>query len=162
MSAAIGDIRVLGTLVEARGGDVGAFLPLGGPKPRKLLATPLVLSTRNEPVGVDRIIDVLLGGEAADRGAFDPRLRLGAAQAARRAVDESGDGSSCSGWSLGDVDLDRFVDLYEQGSKALEAGGPEHAVCLREGLALWRGSPSGLALSDGLADRSGALGTDSA
>src|SRR5205823_3169768 len=42
----------------------------------------------------------------------------------------------------GELDVDRFRDLREDGSKALAAGDPARAArVLREALALWRGPP---------------------
>ena len=123
--------------VEARVGGIVA--PLGGPKQRALLA--LLLLAPNEVVSRDRLIDSLWGErapESAQRSldTYVSRLRtlLGGDRIERRPP----------GYRLrlepGELDLDRFEALLEQGRAAAAA---RDAVMARdrlgEGLALWRG-----------------------
>src|SRR6266516_870222 len=117
----------------------GKAVPLGGPKQRSLLA--LLLLNANEVVSRDRLIDSLWGErapESAQRSldTYVSRLRtlLGAERIERRPpgyrlrVD------------LGELDLERFEALLEQGRVAAAAGDPATARDrLRETLGLWRG-----------------------
>jgi predicted ATPase/DNA-binding SARP family transcriptional activator len=122
--------------VEARRAD-GAPVPLGGPRPRSLLA--LLLLDAGHVVGVERLIDGLYGdhppaGAANALQSQISRLRRGLRDAAgqdglvelhpagyRLAVDPE------------DVDAHRFERLARQGRRALAA------ALLRTALDLWRG-----------------------
>ena len=142
------DYRVLGPL-EVRDGD--RSLGLGGDKQRALLA--ILLLHANEVVSADRLIDDLWGEQS-------PPTALRTLQAyisrLRKTLDDNGGPSSASpngvlvtrghGYLLrvepGELDLDRFRSLVEEGRQALAAGEPDQAArILREGLALWRGPP---------------------
>jgi DNA-binding SARP family transcriptional activator len=117
----------------------GRALPLGGLKQRALLA--LLLLNRNEVVSRDRLVDSLWGDrapESAQRSldTYVSRLRtlLGAERIERRPP----------GYLLrvdaGELDLERFEALLEQGRAAGAAGNPATAHDhLRDALALWRG-----------------------
>jgi DNA-binding SARP family transcriptional activator len=117
----------------------GRALPLGGLKQRALLA--LLLLNRNEVVSRDRLVDSLWGErapESAQRSldTYVSRLRtlLGAERIERRPP----------GYLLrvdaGELDLERFEALLEQGRAAGAAGNPATAHDhLRDALALWRG-----------------------
>src|SRR5919108_870685 len=130
------EFRVLGPL-EVRSG--GTPLPLGGPKQRALLA--LLLLDANEVVSRDRLVGALWGErapESAQRSldTYVSRLRtvLGGGRIERRPP----------GYRLrlepGELDLERFESLLEQGRAAASAGDPARArERLREALALWRG-----------------------
>ena len=117
----------------------GKAVPLGGPKQRSLLA--LLLLNANEVVSRERLIDTLWG-ERASAGAqrsldsYVSRLRtlLGNERVERRAP----------GYMLhvetGELDLERFEALLEQGRAAAAAGDAGAARnLLREALTLWRG-----------------------
>jgi YVTN family beta-propeller protein len=142
------DFRILGPL-EVRDGD--RTFGLGGEKQRALLA--LLLLNANEAVSVDRLIDDLWGERP-------PQTALKTLQVyvsrLRKTLDEHGDRSHGSGDGAlmtrghgyllrvepGELDLDRFRGLVEEGRLALAAGHPEEAArVLRAGLALWRGPP---------------------
>jgi DNA-binding SARP family transcriptional activator len=130
------EFLVLGPL-EARSG--GRVLQVGGPKQRVLLA--LLLLNANEIVSRDRLVDSLWGEhppESAQRSldAYVSRLRtvLGGERIERRPP----------GYLLrvepGELDLERFEALLEQGWAAGAAGDPATARDrLRAALALWRG-----------------------
>jgi DNA-binding SARP family transcriptional activator/ABC-type transport system substrate-binding protein len=130
------DFLVLGPVevrIDARS------LPLRGPKQRALLA--LLLLNGNEVVSRDRLVDSLWGErapESAQRSldTYVSRLRtlLGGDRIERRPP----------GYRLrlepGELDLERFEALLEQGRAAAAAGEPSVARDrLREALGLWRG-----------------------
>src|SRR5215468_1167439 len=130
------EFLVLGPL-EAR--VDGRALPLGGPKQRALLA--LLVLSRNEVVSRDRLVDGLWGErapESAQRSldTYVSRLRtlLGGDRIERRAP----------GYRLrlepGELDLERFETLLEQGRAAAAIDEPAIARDrLSEALAVWRG-----------------------
>jgi YVTN family beta-propeller protein len=148
------DYRILGPL-EVR--NSGRSVALGGDKQRALLAI-LVLHA-NEVVSADRLIDELWGESPPASAlrtlqAYVSRLRKaldanGAASAAPDANPAAGSSNGAvvtrgRGYLLavapGELDLDRFGKLVEQGRDALAAGRPEEAArVLREALELWRG-----------------------
>jgi YVTN family beta-propeller protein len=117
----------------------GRPLALGGPKQRALLA--LLLLNGNEVVSRDRLIDSLWGERAPesvqrslDTYVYRLRALLGADRIERRRP----------GYRLrletGELDLERFEALLDQGRTAAAAG--DHASArdrLRDALALWRG-----------------------
>jgi YVTN family beta-propeller protein len=150
------DYLILGSL-EVSSGD--RTVRLGGDKQRALLA--VLLLHANEVVSADRLIDELWGERL-------PPAALKALQAhvsrLRKALGPNGDGlldeaglrsPGVSGGVLvtqghgyvlrvepGELDLDRFRALIEEGRQALAAAEPERAAAiLRTGLALWRGPP---------------------
>jgi YVTN family beta-propeller protein len=150
------DYRILGPLEVA---DGGRSVALGGDKQRALLA--ILVLHRNQVVSADRLIDGLWGESPPASAlrtlqAYVSRLRraLSANGAASVAPDFSPAGGSGDGALLtrghgyllavapGELDLDRFGELVEQGRDALAVGMPEEAArVLREGLGLWRGPP---------------------
>jgi peptide/nickel transport system substrate-binding protein len=117
----------------------GNAVRLGGPKQRALLA--LLLLSANEVVSRDRLVDALWAERApvsASRSldSYVSRLRtsLGKERLQRRAP----------GFVLrvepGELDLERFESLLEQGRVAAAGGGfAEARDRLREALGLWRG-----------------------
>jgi YVTN family beta-propeller protein len=131
------DFAVLGP-VAAR--HDGRELPLGGPKQRAVLA--MLLLRANQVVSRDRLIDGLWGERPPPTAAhtldtYIARLRktLGDGRLARRAP----------GYALqvdvGELDLERFEDLYERGRMQLSEGDAAAAAeTLRSALALWRGN----------------------
>jgi YVTN family beta-propeller protein len=131
------EFRVLGP-IEVVLDDRAA--PVGGPKPRALLA--ILLLNRNSVVSRDRLIECLWGQSAPASAAhslddYISRLRkvLGAERLVRRAP----------GYLLvvhsGELDLDRFEQLVGQGGKELERRGDAElaARTLRQAVELWRG-----------------------
>ena len=150
------DYGILGPL-EAR--DGGRLVALGGDKQRALLA--ILLLHANEVVSAERLIDDLWG-EAPPASAlrtlhaYVSRLRkalaadgLAASAPASHPTEGLSDGGLVTrghGYLLrltpGELDLDRFRAIVEQGREALAAGQSEEAASiLRDGLALWRGPP---------------------
>jgi YVTN family beta-propeller protein len=117
----------------------GRVLPLGGPKQRALLA--LLLLNANEAVSRDRLVDELWGERAPasaqrslDTYVYRLRTLLGDGRIERRPP----------GYLLrvepGELDLERFERLLEQGRAAAAAGDAAAARSrLHEALALWRG-----------------------
>jgi YVTN family beta-propeller protein len=149
------DYRILGPL-EVR--DGGGLVALGGGKQRALLA--ILVLHRNEVVSADRLIDDLWGESPPASAlrtlqAYVSRLRkvLGVDGALSATDGNPADGSANGalltrghGYLLrvapGELDVDRFSALIEEGRNALAASKPEEAArILREGLGLWRGPP---------------------
>src|SRR5215831_4275808 len=128
------EFAVLGPLEVRIDGQV---LPLGGPKQRALLA--LLLLNANQAVSRDRLVDELWGERAPasaqrslDTYVYRLRTLLGGGRIERRPP----------GYLLrvepGELDLERFEQLLEQGRAA--AGDPATAHgYLRDALGLWRG-----------------------
>ncbi|MEV5299346.1 BTAD domain-containing putative transcriptional regulator [Amycolatopsis methanolica] len=125
--------------VEARSA-AGVPVPLGGPRPRSLLA--LLLLDAGRVVGTDRLIDGLYGdhppGDAANA------LQAQVSRLRRKLGDWARIESQPAGYRLAvepdRVDVHRFTRLARDGRQALAAN--EHARAaklLREALDLWRG-----------------------
>jgi predicted ATPase/DNA-binding SARP family transcriptional activator len=114
-------------------------IPIAALKHRALLG--LLLLEANRVVSSDRLIDDLWAGRAPDTA--QNTLHVYVSQVRKllgkeRVLTEQG------GYRLrvdsGELDLERFQLLTEQGRKALAAGMPERASeRIREALALWRG-----------------------
>jgi DNA-binding SARP family transcriptional activator/ABC-type transport system substrate-binding protein len=138
------EFRILGP-VEVL--DADRILPLGGAKQRAALA--ILLLHPNEVVSRDRLIEGLWGASppATAGHTLDTYMsRL------RRALASEGDRprvvSRRPGYSLrvedGELDLQRFELLLEEGRKNLRAGNCKQAAdLLRQGLGLFRGPPLG-------------------
>jgi DNA-binding SARP family transcriptional activator len=138
------EFRILGP-VEARAD--ARVLELAGSRQRALLAS--LLLSRGSPVSRDRLVEDLWG-EAEPKGGVKAlqvavsRLRRALGHDARRLV------TTPHGYQLqlesGELDLERFEALCDEGRRALAAGLPERAAGrLRAALAEWRGPPlSGL------------------
>ena len=142
------DFRILGPL-EVCDGD--RTVRLGAQKQRALLA--ILLLHANELVSTDRLIDDLWGERPPPTALTSLRAYV---SRLRKALDRTGDGSlprsegvlitRGRGYSVcvapGELDLDRFRGLVEDGRRALAAGDPEGAAgILQRALALWRGPP---------------------
>jgi WD40 repeat protein/DNA-binding SARP family transcriptional activator len=147
---------ILGPVEVCDGDRIVAF---GSERQRALLA--ILLLHANEVVSVDQLIDDLWGERPPPTAlrtlqAHVSRLRKTLYQHAGDRGDANGDlpaGGSDGllvtrghGYLLrvapGELDLDRFTSLVEQGRQALAARDPEMAAeTLRASLALWRGSP---------------------
>ena len=148
------DYRILGPL-EVCDGD--RTVELGGDKQRALLAV-LLLHT-GEVVSADRLIDDLWGERpppAALKALQAHVSRLRKALDTNAALEAGRDLSAVAskavlvtrghGYLLrvepGELDLDCFREVVEEGRQALAAGDPREAArVLRLGLALWRGPP---------------------
>jgi YVTN family beta-propeller protein len=119
--------------------DDGRRLTLGGPKQRAVLA--MLLLDANRPVSRDRLIDRLWGesppasaGHTLDDYVSRLRRTLGGNRIERRPA----------GYLIrvepGELDLERFEVLLEQGRSAAAEGDPSQAsALLGEALDLWRG-----------------------
>ncbi|MEU0464534.1 BTAD domain-containing putative transcriptional regulator [Amycolatopsis sp. NPDC006131] len=125
--------------VEARSA-AGDPVPLGGPRPRSLLA--LLLLDAGRVVGTDRLVDGLYGdhppGDAANA------LQAQVSRLRRKLGDQARIESHPAGYRLAvepdQVDFHRFTRLARDGRQALTTN--EHARAaklLREALDLWRG-----------------------
>jgi YVTN family beta-propeller protein len=133
---------ILGPL-EVRVG--GALVPVGGPRQRALLA--LLLCHANQVVSRGRLIDELLGDQAA--GTVDRTLRVQISRLRRALAD--GDPQSRllarpPGYLLrvedGELDLHAFERRVADGRHALETGDPRRAAALLgQAESLWRGRP---------------------
>jgi predicted ATPase/DNA-binding SARP family transcriptional activator len=134
------DFRILGPLEVIADGRSHS---IGSGKQRALLA--ILLLRANEPVATDTLLELLWGerAPAASRKslqAYVSRLRKGLGSADHRIVTRP------NGYMLrvgpGELDLERFETLAEQGRRALAADDPKRAAgLLREALELWRGPP---------------------
>jgi YVTN family beta-propeller protein len=132
------DLALLGPL-EVR--IDGRPVSLGGPKQRAVLA--LLLLHANEVVSRDRLIEGVWGeqppstaGRSLDSYISRLRTLLGAERIERRSP----------GYAIrverGELDVQRFEDLLEQGRAALAGGDAATAGSrLDDALALWRGPP---------------------
>jgi YVTN family beta-propeller protein len=135
------DFRILGSLEVLEGERV---LDVGGGKQRSVLA--LLLLHANQVVPTDRLIDELWPNEAPPSA---PKIIQVHVSRLRKALDGAGEGVLITrghGYELriasGELDLDRFRALLEDGRAALAAHDPRKAADrLREALALWRGPP---------------------
>jgi YVTN family beta-propeller protein len=144
------DFRILGPL-EVYDGE-GQAIELGGRQQRLVLA--MLLLHRNEVVSVDRLIDAVWGERAPANAVKNVQVHVSRLRKALEAGSRSGGSESrngivrtrANGYVLevarGELDVDEFQRLVEEGRRALAAGEPEHAgTILREALALWRGAP---------------------
>ncbi len=142
------DYRILGPL-EVCAGD--RRVQLGGEKQRALLTILLVHA--NEPVSVDRLSEGVWGERLPPTA---HKTLQGYISRLRKALDggEHESGGSSNGVLVtrghayllrvepGELDLDRFRDLVEEGRKKLAAGDADRAAgVLRAALGLWRGPP---------------------
>src|SRR5262245_36802948 len=135
------DFRILGSLEVLEGERV---LDVGGGKQRSVLA--LMLLHANEVVPTDRLIDELWPDEAPRSAAKIVQVHV---SRLRKALDGVGEGILLTrghGYELriasGELDVDRFRTLLEDGRTALAANEPDRAAdTLGKALALWRGPP---------------------
>jgi DNA-binding SARP family transcriptional activator len=119
--------------------DDGRELPLGGPKPRALLA--VLLLHPNEVVPADRLIDELWGGDSREGGAG--ALRVNVARL-RKALPEGVLTTRSPGYMINvapdELDLHRFERLVDEGRGLLARGlAADASQRLHEALSLWRG-----------------------
>ena len=122
----------------------GQWCTVDATKWRTLLA--LLLSAHGQMISADRLLDELWGEERPPTAA---KVLQGYVSRLRRLVGENSlltrkSGYRADGYQLviqpGDLDADRFVELAEQGRRALERGEATTAIDrLREALELWRG-----------------------
>ena len=135
------DFRILGPLEVL---DDERPLDVGGGKQRSVLA--LLLLHANEVVSSDRLIDELWPDEPPASAA---KIIQAHVSRLRKALDGAGDAvlqTRSRGYLLrvepGQLDLDRFRELLEEGRGVLAVGNAEAAAAtLRAALALWRGPP---------------------
>ena len=128
------DFRILGSLEVARDGRA---IGMGGAKQRSVLA--VLLLHANEAVSVDRLVDELWGEDAPSSAVQTVRVHV---SRLRKSLDDGEhNGRSPSvlvtgpdGYRLqvdpGELDLETFERLVEQGRRALAAGDAEHAAAL--------------------------------
>ena len=139
------DFRILGPLEVADNGREPVIAP---GKQRALLA--MLLLHANEVVSSDRLIEELWGEQPPASAAKSLQVHI---SRLRRALEgERGNGADSvvvtrgGGYLVrvgpGELDLERFEHLLDEGSVALAEGDPERALeLLREALGLWRGAP---------------------
>jgi DNA-binding SARP family transcriptional activator len=138
------DYRILGPL-EVRD-DEGQVVPLGGRQQRLVLTT--FLFHPNEVVSVDRLIDVLWGERAPSSAVKSVQIQVSRLRSTLETNGATRVHSHPGGYLLeiapGELDVERFNMLVEEGRRALAEGDPrEAAETLREAEALWRGAPLG-------------------
>ncbi len=119
----------------------GRPVRLGGRRRRSVLA--VLLGTPNRPVSTDRLVDAVWG-ERPPRTATD-NLRLYVHEL-RRLLGPGRILRQGQGYAVvvgdGELDAERFDTLTRRGGQLLTAAEAEAAgAALREGLALWRGTP---------------------
>ena len=137
------EFRILGPLEVWEG---GRQIEVVGTRQRALLA--ILLTRANQVVSRDRLVDELFDEES--RETADGLVRVYVSRL-RKALAATGEHTSrvvtrTPGYLLrvesGELDLQRFEQLAEEGRQALRAGDPDVAVAmLSEALGLWRGSP---------------------
>jgi DNA-binding SARP family transcriptional activator len=130
------EFRILGPLEVS---DEGGQVPLGGGKPRALLA--VLLLHPNEVVSADRLIDELWGEDPPEGAAAVLRVNV---SRLRKALPEDVLTTRSPGYVIrvepDQLDLHRFERLVEEGRGLLASGLPADAAeRLREALSLWRG-----------------------
>jgi predicted ATPase/DNA-binding SARP family transcriptional activator len=119
----------------------GREVPLGGPKPRALVA--MLLLADNDVVSRDRLIDGIWGGRPPSSAAHtldDHVSRL------RKALGPERIQTRAPGYVLhvepGELDLERFERLLAEGRRARRDGDAGFAArALRQADSLWRGRP---------------------
>ena len=123
-----------------------AAVDLGGRQQRLVLA--MLLLHRNEVVSVDRLIDVVWGEQAPANAVKNVQIHVSRLRKALEATSpesvrpDAARTATSSRSAPGELDVDRFERLVEEGRRALAAGEPEQAeASLRDALALWRGEP---------------------
>lgn len=137
------DFRLLGPLEIDD--DQGQALELGG-RQQKLVLTMLLLN-RNEVVSVDRLIDALWGEQQPSSAVKNVQVHISRLRKELEGASQEGVlRTQANGYSLevarGELDVDRFERLLEDGRRSLAAGAAEEAdAALREALEIWRGPP---------------------
>jgi DNA-binding SARP family transcriptional activator len=130
------DFRILGPLeVEAD----GRVLPIGRRQPRALLT--VLLLDANRVVSRDRLMEALWGDEPPERATN--ALQVYVSQL-RKAIGADRVVTKAPGYSLrveeGELDLDRFEQLAQEGRDRVGAGDAAGAAdLLGQALSLWRG-----------------------
>jgi YVTN family beta-propeller protein len=125
--------------------DRGRVLELGGRQQKLVLA--MLLLHRNEVVSVDRLIDALWAERPPSSAVKNVQVHISRVRKALEgASQEDILRTQATGYALevapGELDVNRFEQLLEDGRHALAADEPEEAeAALREALELWRGPP---------------------
>ena len=130
------EFRILGPLEVW---SEGRQLPLGGLKPRALLA--VLLLHANEVVAADRLIDDIWGEDSPKRAAAALRVNVSRLRKTLPAdVLTTGPPGYFIRIEPDELDLHRFERLVDKGGSLLARGlAAEASERLREALALWRG-----------------------
>jgi DNA-binding SARP family transcriptional activator len=131
------ELRLLGPFEVSRG---GLPVPVGGPKPRALLAALALEAGR--VVSADRLVEDLWPAEAPETAGHAVQVYV---SQLRRALGTDAISTRKPGYVLeldrDRIDVHRFARLADEGRAALQGGDPAAAEsALREALALWRGS----------------------
>jgi DNA-binding SARP family transcriptional activator len=132
------EFRILGPLEVWDGGHE---VPLGGRRPRALLAA--LLLHPNEVVPAERLIDELWGDEARERAAAALRVNV---SRLRKSLPQEVLRTRSPGYVLhvehDELDLQRFERLVDEGRSLLARGlAADASKRLRDALARWRGPP---------------------
>ena len=130
------EFRILGPLEVW---DEGSEVPLGGPKPRALLA--VLLLHPNEVVPDDRLADELWGEDPPEGGTAALRVHV---SRLRKALPQDVVSTRSPGYVIrvepDQLDLHRFERLVDEGRGLLARGLAANASeRLRDALSLWRG-----------------------
>jgi DNA-binding SARP family transcriptional activator len=132
------EFRILGPLEVW---DEGCEVPLGGPKPRAVLA--VLLLDPNEVVSTDRLIDELWGEDSPEGAAAALRVNV---SRLRKALPGDVLATRSPGYLIrtepDELDLHRFERLVDEGRSLYTRGlAADASERLREAVALWRGPP---------------------
>ena len=133
------EFRILGPLEVCAG---GSSLPLGGTKPRALLAVLAVHA--NQPVSAERLALALWGEEVPPSAV--KTIQVYVARLRKVLGDPDALVTTPAGYRLrvrpGELDAERFERQVAAARQALEGGRAQQAASqLREALAEWRGPP---------------------
>ncbi|GLZ80187.1 hypothetical protein Afil01_49940 [Actinorhabdospora filicis] len=128
------EFAVLGPLSVRRDGEA---VPLGGDKPRRLLAS--LLLSPGEPVTADRLVDVLWPERPPRSAVANLRTYISSLRVALGPRIRFRDNGYVIDVAPGELDLEEFGTEL---SAARHAGAPEEALsCYDRALSLWRGAP---------------------
>jgi DNA-binding SARP family transcriptional activator len=134
----LAEFRVLGPIEAV---VEGRLVPLPAEKPRALLA--VLLLSRNRVVSVGQLIEDLWGEEPPETA---PKALQVYVSQLRKAIGADRVLTKPPGYSLrieeGELDLDRFEQLFREGREQLGVGDAKAAAKqLEQALELWRGPP---------------------
>lgn len=132
------EFRILGPVEVVRDGQ---RLPLGGPRPRALLA--ILLLHRNRVVAADRLVELLWGDESPESATHSLQVHV---SQLRKVLSGTVLESRTPGYVLHvadeELDASQFESRISAAARLRQSGKLEGAAAaLEDALALWRGQP---------------------